>query len=61
MLRLGLLHCPLTVIAGEAKQSPSAELGVASSLALLAMTDYATAVMLRSQTIDTRPKVGYTW
>ncbi len=37
-LMLRLLHSPLTVIASGAKQSPSAELGIVSSLPLLAMT-----------------------
>jgi hypothetical protein len=40
----GLLHSPLTVIASEAKQSPSAELAIASVALLLRNDDSATAV-----------------
>jgi hypothetical protein len=36
--RSGLLHCPLTVIASEAKQSPSAESRLLQSLCSFAMT-----------------------
>jgi hypothetical protein len=42
----GLLHSLLTVIASEAKQSPSAKLGVTSSLPLLATTDTATTLLV---------------
>jgi hypothetical protein len=50
----------LTVIAREAKQSPSAELGVASSLLLLTMTDFATTLLGIPLEIDKLGFLDYT-
>jgi hypothetical protein len=54
----------LTVIASEANQSPSAGLGIASSLSLLAMTGFTAPQILRASTIakpcvDTGKKLCY--
>jgi hypothetical protein len=59
-IELGLLHSLLTVIASEAKQSPSAELGVASSLSLLATTDFAATLRIEYCVLDIILELRYT-